>query len=126
MVTYVLLIVLDKTQSGGVVVNDLLMHVQELALPFGGVGPSGMGSYHGPKSFEAFTHERSTMIKSSGLESLLGARYPPYNDSKRTLFNLMVFGLPSAFFEKVSFLYRVVGASFAVFSEKKSQRNSKL
>ncbi|KAH8553701.1 Aldehyde/histidinol dehydrogenase [Umbelopsis sp. PMI_123] len=59
--------VLSKTQSGGVLVNDTLMHQAEYSLPFGGTGRSGLGSYHGKKSFEAFTHERSVMIKSLAL-----------------------------------------------------------
>lgn len=51
--------VLSRTSSGGVTVNDVLQHCVEPALPFGGVGPSGMGVYHGVHTFLAFTHERS-------------------------------------------------------------------
>jgi aldehyde dehydrogenase (NAD+) len=51
--------VLSRTSSGGVTVNDVLQHCAEPALPFGGVGPSGMGVYHGVHTFLAFTHERS-------------------------------------------------------------------
>lgn len=102
------------------------MHVQELGLPFGGVGPSGMGNYHGHKSFDTFTHERATMIKSSGLESAMGVRYPPYNNDKKTIFTLLMFGLPDAFFDKLSFMYKFVGAAFAVTSSKKNRNSSKL
>jgi aldehyde dehydrogenase (NAD+) len=51
--------VLARTSSGGVTVNDVIAHVAEPHLPFGGVGPSGSGSYHGVYSFLAFSHERS-------------------------------------------------------------------
>ncbi|CAO3689055.1 unnamed protein product [Umbelopsis ramanniana] len=77
--------VLTKTQSGGVLVNDTLMHQAEYALPFGGTGRSGQGSYHGKKSFEAFTHERSVMIKNLSMDGLVASRYPPYNAKKASL-----------------------------------------
>jgi aldehyde dehydrogenase (NAD+) len=51
--------VLSRTSSGGATVNDVLQHCVEPKLPFGGVGPSGMGAYHGIHTFLAFTHERS-------------------------------------------------------------------
>ncbi|KAJ3387315.1 Aldehyde dehydrogenase [Lobulomyces angularis] len=73
--------VLNSTWSGGCVVNDVLMHFLEPALPFGGTGASGIGSYHFKKSFDAFTHERSTMIRSLGREAANKLRYPPYKDS---------------------------------------------
>ncbi|KAI8371995.1 Aldehyde/histidinol dehydrogenase [Choanephora cucurbitarum] len=92
--------ILDNTQSGTVVVNDVLMQVQELSMPFGGVGSSGMGSYHGPASFDTFTHERSTMIKSSGLENIMSARYPPYSEDKLNLFRVLTMSLPETFQEK--------------------------
>ena len=50
-----------KTQSGAFIVNDVMLHFNVGELPFGGVGESGMGSYHGKKSFDTFTHERSSM-----------------------------------------------------------------
>ena len=51
--------VLDRTISGGVTVNDVLFHVSMEDLPFGGVGPSGMGSYHGLDGFRAFSHAKA-------------------------------------------------------------------
>ncbi|KAF9940601.1 Aldehyde dehydrogenase [Mortierella alpina] len=76
--------VLDSTRSGGVVVNDTMMHVSERTLPFGGIGPSGMGNYHGEHSFLAFTHIRSTMIKDMNplSEAAMSLRYAPYNSTK--------------------------------------------
>ncbi len=53
--------VLGKTSSGGACVNDLIIHVSNHHLPFGGVGNSGMGAYHGKRSFEAFSHKRAIM-----------------------------------------------------------------
>ncbi|CAM0140449.1 hypothetical protein VKS41_006464 [Umbelopsis sp. WA50703] len=77
--------VLSKTQSGGVCVNDTLMHQAEYALPFGGTGRSGLGSYHGKKSFDVFTHERSVMIKKQSGDALLASRYPPYTQQKAAI-----------------------------------------
>ncbi|RUS21091.1 fatty aldehyde dehydrogenase [Endogone sp. FLAS-F59071] len=74
--------ILDNTRSGGAVVNDTLMHFAEPSLPFGGVGPSGQGSYHGAKSFETFSHSRSTMIKEQNMEAVNILRYPPYSNEK--------------------------------------------
>lgn len=103
------------------------MHVQELAMPFGGVGASGMGAYHGAKSFDTFTHERATMIKSSGLEGVMEARYPPYNASKQTLFALLTIGLPESFFDKIRAIFAAVGAAKAVFfTSNKQKHTSKL
>ncbi|KAI7906293.1 Aldehyde/histidinol dehydrogenase [Cokeromyces recurvatus] len=120
--------ILDQTQSGGVVVNDVLMHVQELALPFGGVGPSGMGSYHGIKSFETFTHERTTMIKSSGLEGILMSRYPPYSDNKTIFFTMLTMGLPEGWINKVKAIFTTFKSSYHIFfkNEGKKKNESKL
>ncbi|KAI1314998.1 Aldehyde dehydrogenase [Mortierella claussenii] len=76
--------VVESTRSGGVVVNDTLMQATEASLPFGGIGPSGMGSYHGKSSFDTFTHVRSVMIRpmNSVVEMPVRMRYAPYNDAK--------------------------------------------
>ncbi|KAG0170269.1 aldehyde dehydrogenase 3, member A2 [Apophysomyces sp. BC1034] len=111
--------ILDNTNSGGVLVNDTLMHLQELSLPFGGVGPSGTGAYHGDKSFDTFTHERSTMVKSAGLESIISVRYPPYNADKYTLITLLVTGLPKTVGAKVKTLANAIAASKNVLFAKK-------
>lgn len=62
--------------SGGMTMNDCLVHLTSENLPFGGVGESGMGSYHGRKSFDTFTHFKSVMKR--GLFLDLPLRYPPY------------------------------------------------
>ncbi|KAF9581177.1 Aldehyde dehydrogenase [Lunasporangiospora selenospora] len=79
--------ILDSTRSGGVCVNDTMMHVGELKLPFGGIGPSGMGAYHGKASFDTFTHTRSTMVKKLSVigEKISEARYAPYSEKNLSL-----------------------------------------
>ena len=68
--------VLEQSHSGGVCLNDTLMHVAQEDLPFGGVGPSGMGSYHGHEGFLTFSHAKSVFIK----QRFNAAKviYPPY------------------------------------------------
>ncbi|CAO3621116.1 unnamed protein product [Cunninghamella blakesleeana] len=77
--------ILETTQSGGVLINDTLMHQNEYCLPFGGTGNSGMGNYHGEKSIETFTHERSIMKKKQLMEFSLRVRYPPYTNGNLSL-----------------------------------------
>uniref|UniRef100_A0A8D1S2W1 Aldehyde dehydrogenase, dimeric NADP-preferring n=1 Tax=Sus scrofa TaxID=9823 RepID=A0A8D1S2W1_PIG len=66
-----------ETSSGGVTANDVIVHITVPSLPFGGVGNSGMGSYHGKKSFETFSHRRSCLVRPLLNEETLRARYPP-------------------------------------------------
>jgi coniferyl-aldehyde dehydrogenase len=68
--------VLARTTSGGAGINECLVHVTQESMPFGGVGPSGMGSYHGYSGFLAFSHEKSVMQQSriNGMAML----NPPY------------------------------------------------
>ncbi|KAF7727478.1 Aldehyde dehydrogenase [Apophysomyces ossiformis] len=114
--------ILDNTNSGGALVNDTLMHLQEMSLPFGGVGGSGMGSYHGDRSFEVFIHERSTMVKSAGLENVIAARYPPYTEDKLTVLSLLVLGLPRSLGAKIKAVFSAIAASRNVlFSKSKTQ-----
>ncbi|MDD3107962.1 MAG: aldehyde dehydrogenase family protein [Alistipes sp.] len=68
--------VLAETSSGGVCINDTLAHVANLHLPFGGVGQSGMGRYHGRQSFELFSNPRAIVRTATWLDVPL--RYPPY------------------------------------------------
>lgn len=65
-----------RTSSGGVCINDTLSHLTTSGLPFGGVGASGMGRYHGKSTFDTFTHEKSVMKKSVFPDPSF--RYPPY------------------------------------------------
>jgi len=72
--------VLAHTTSGGVTVNDVVMHVAQEDLPFGGVGPSGMGAYHGVDGFRRFSHARSIFTQSRiNVAEMAGLR-PPYGE----------------------------------------------
>ncbi|XP_074869633.1 aldehyde dehydrogenase family 3 member A2-like isoform X2 [Carettochelys insculpta] len=73
---------ISETSSGGVTANDVLMHFTLPDLPFGGVGYSGMGAYHGRHSFETFSHRRSCLIKSLKMENMNKIRYPPNSKKK--------------------------------------------
>ncbi|XP_037348291.1 aldehyde dehydrogenase family 3 member A2 isoform X1 [Talpa occidentalis] len=73
---------IDETSSGGVTVNDVIMHFTLSSLPFGGVGSSGMGAYHGKHSFDTFSHHRPCLVKSLKGESANKLRYPPNSQSK--------------------------------------------
>lgn len=70
--------VLSRCSFGGGCVNDTIIHLASSRLPFGGVGASGMGSYHGKNSFDAFTHYKSVVKKAGRLD--LPMRYPPYTE----------------------------------------------
>jgi len=72
--------VLENTASGGLAVNSTCLHVALPHLPFGGVGNSGMGAYHGRKSFETFSHHRSVFIKTMWPD--LPLNYPPLSRIK--------------------------------------------
>jgi len=71
-----------QTSSGGLVFNDTIMHLSVEELPFGGVGASGMGSYHGKYGFDTFTHLKPVLQKDlSWIGEKMGEmRYPPYDD----------------------------------------------
>ena len=70
--------VLDDTVSGGVTLNDVIMHVAQENLPFGGVGPSGMGAYHGVDGFRNFSHAKSIYSQSRLISNLAKKMGPPY------------------------------------------------
>ena len=68
--------VIRRTQSGGACINDTIMHIANENIPFGGVGNSGMGSYHGKLSFDAFSHRRAVVCTPTWID--LPFRYMPY------------------------------------------------
>lgn len=70
--------ILQRTSSGSAAVNEVVMQVANEHLPFGGVGNSGMGNYHGKSSFDCFSHQRSVLFKSTWIDIPL--KYPPYKD----------------------------------------------
>ncbi|WKY13769.1 hypothetical protein Q1695_004533 [Nippostrongylus brasiliensis] len=71
-----------ETSSGGVTINDVLMHITVDTLPFGGVGTSGMGRYRGKFGFDTFTHEKAVLKRGFFGEFLMNARYPPVSEDK--------------------------------------------
>lgn len=70
--------VLKNISYGGGCINDTIVHLATSYMPFGGVGNSGMGGYHGKASFETFSHKKSVLKKSNLIDIPL--RYPPYKD----------------------------------------------
>lgn len=83
--------VVGATSSGGVTVNGTLFHVANPHLPFGGVGPSGTGAYHGRWGFETFSHRRAVHTRGTRLDPAL--LYPPFTASKEKLVR-RGFGMP--------------------------------
>ncbi|XP_007942870.1 aldehyde dehydrogenase family 3 member B2-like [Orycteropus afer afer] len=76
---------LEQTSSGSFGGNDGFVYQTLSSLPFGGVGHSGMGNYHGKFSFDTFSHHRACLLSHPGLEKLHEVRYPPYSDHRRQL-----------------------------------------
>lgn len=75
--------VLAETRSGGVCLNDVVVHMVGKEMPFGGLGESGLGAYHGKASFDCFSHRRAVLRRSFRFDSPL--RYPPPRVTLRTL-----------------------------------------
>ncbi|XP_030271683.1 aldehyde dehydrogenase family 3 member B1 [Sparus aurata] len=76
---------MTETSSGSFCANDSVVQSLMVALPFGGVGASGMGSYHGRHSFDAFSHRKSCLLRSTRFECVTYLRYPPYEDRNLSL-----------------------------------------
>ena len=74
---------LRAISSGGVCINDVLTHIVPPNLPFGGVGASGMGAYHGEYSFTTFSHQKSILRKSTRVD--IPILYPPYTEKKEKM-----------------------------------------
>jgi len=74
--------IINSTSSGSTCVNDVIFQIAPPSLPFGGVGESGLGNYHGKYSFDTFSHPRSVVYAPTWTETLLAKRNPPYNQKK--------------------------------------------
>ena len=72
-----------RTASGGVCLNGTVLHVGNPNLPFGGVGESGMGAYHGWSGFETFSHRRAVYARSTRVDVPL--TYPPFTSRKEEI-----------------------------------------
>lgn len=75
--------VMERTVSGGVTLNDVIFHVSQEELPFGGIGPSGMGAYHGEAGFRTFSHARSVYVQPRIDVARLAGMKPPYGKATR-------------------------------------------
>jgi aldehyde dehydrogenase (NAD+) len=80
--------VIEQTSSGSVCVNYTMLQLVVPELPFGGVGYSGMGAYHGKKSFDTFTHFKSVLVKPQWFD--LSILYPPYTDTFKKLIHWLM------------------------------------
>ena len=76
--------VLNSLSFGGGCVNDTIVHLATPQLPFGGVGNSGQGNYHGRNGFMTFSHEKSVLYRSNLID--INLRYPPFNNKKIKIF----------------------------------------
>ena len=80
----------SRTTSGGVCINDVIMHVMQEELPFGGVGPSGMGAYHGLKGFQTFSHAKSIYSQARLNIAKLGGMLPPYGKATESTIKMQL------------------------------------
>ncbi|XP_024401339.1 aldehyde dehydrogenase [Physcomitrium patens] len=80
----------DETSSGGIVMNDCVLQFIIPELPFGGVGESGTGAYHGKATFDAFSHRKAVLVKNMGGDVF--ARYPPFTVRKQSLIKALLTG----------------------------------
>lgn len=81
-------LLMNRLQFGGGCINDTILHLASSHMAFGGIGGSGMGSYHGKAGFDAFTHQKSILHKNSHFDPTL--RYAPYTDHKTKLFRRLL------------------------------------
>ena len=79
--------VLSETTSGGACMNGTILHIGNSKMPFGGVGPSGMGAYHGRHSFETFSHRKAVLRRGIRLDPKM--MYPPYTKRKTDMIKKM-------------------------------------
>eukprot|EP00063_Salmo_salar_P044249 XP_014019084.1 PREDICTED: aldehyde dehydrogenase, dimeric NADP-preferring-like isoform X3 [Salmo salar] len=103
---------LAETTSGGVTVNDVMMHYTLNSLPFGGVGQSGTGRYHGKHTFDQLSHHRACLVKSLGMEEVNMPRYPPQNcqNARRVRLTMRT---PLVDFSRKTYIWAVTATVFA-------------
>jgi len=108
--------VLRETSSGSCDINDVIMHMTNHDLPFGGVGLSGMGSYHGKRSFDTFSHRKSVLIKTNWLD--VPQRYPPYSKNSVRFLGLVQKPRPRRHIQIVQWLFWLL-VIFYVYRQRK-------
>ncbi|POM66158.1 Aldehyde dehydrogenase [Phytophthora palmivora] len=99
--------VLAETSSGSACVNDSIVQSVNLNLPFGGVGSSGMGSYHGKYSFDAFSHKKSVLIRYTMFDA--PQRYMPYSNSALKIVLVLLKPLPSSLIAIGAYAFILLG-----------------
>lgn len=82
--------VVQRTTSGGVCINDVIMHIMQEELPFGGVGPSGMGAIHGHEGFKTFSHAKSIFSQTKLNISKLSGMLPPYSKTTESTIKMQM------------------------------------
>lgn len=81
----------SRTTSGGMTINDVIMHVSQEELPFGGVGPSGMGAYHGYEGFKTFSHAKSIFTQTRRFDvAKLGGLKPPFGKNTQNTIKMQI------------------------------------
>lgn len=75
--------IISETSAGACLINDVVLHIANINLPFGGVGDSGIGRYHGQESFRAFSNQKAVMKSSSYID--IPIKYPPFGNKERIL-----------------------------------------
>ncbi len=80
--------IIDRVSFGGGCINNTLVHFSDHKLPFGGVGSSGIGAYHGHHSFEVFSHRKGVLKTGNFLDPSI--KYPPYDQSKESMLRKLV------------------------------------
>ncbi|XP_034021417.1 aldehyde dehydrogenase family 3 member A2-like isoform X2 [Thalassophryne amazonica] len=97
---------IQETSSGGVTVNDVMMHYTLSSLPFGGVGQSGMGRYHGKHTFDQLSHQKACLVRSLAMENVNLNRYPP-QDRRRARRAQLALRSPMIDLSKSTFVWAI-------------------
>jgi acyl-CoA reductase-like NAD-dependent aldehyde dehydrogenase len=100
--------VMARTRSGAAVMNDLILHFTNSRLPFGGVGASGIGAYHGKLTFDTFVHKRAVVRQTTSALLDVPLRYPPYSDKVTWLVDVVTSGVISRTLKPIFKLSAVV------------------
>lgn len=113
--------IVKNTTSGSVCINDAVVQLGVESLPFGGVGMSGMGNYHGKYTFDTFSHQKAVLERNynSIVEKISEARYPPFTDSKLDFVRYMTKRRPSIVPPHIDyFLVFFLGAAIVLIIQK--------
>ncbi|XP_011648069.1 aldehyde dehydrogenase, dimeric NADP-preferring isoform X2 [Pogonomyrmex barbatus] len=92
-------LIINNTSSGAVLVNDTVLHATVETIPFGGIGYSGMGAYHGKYTFDTFTHNKGCLIRNYNklAEIIAKARFPPYSEKNLIMLQQLIKKRPALF-----------------------------